>query len=196
MFFLVYVLALLTSYAFMGGAIKLLDNISDYPSQYRTRLPWVLTLSLATIVNIWILLDAFTAILAFALIIGLLAARKVDNIYFICLALATIPLCLLRIFQLNVLPVSLLTLLVLVPSIIVDEILHSIANKPSQPYLRWLLFHRPLVKIIVFVLPLFGLFTVIHAVAFWCFDLTYEIVAYHYRAPSASKHYNAQSPIQ
>lgn len=187
MLFLVYILALLISYAFIGGAIKLLDNISDFPSQYRTLMPWVLTLCLAIIVNGWILLDAFTAILAFALIIGLLGARKVDNVYFVFLALATIPLCLFRILQLNVLPISFLALVVLVPTVIVDEILHSIAQKASQPHLQWLLFHRPLAKIIVFLLPFFGLFTFIHAVAFWCFDITYEIVAYHYSAPSASK---------
>lgn len=190
MLFLLYPLALILSYAFIGGGIKLLDYLTDEPAQSRQRqfLFWFLTIGLVVIINIWTILDIYTAVLALALVFGLLGARKVDNLYFTTIAAITLYIALISILRMGVFLFLLPTFIALIPAVILDEVLHSVAPKTSQPILQWVLTHRPLVKIVVLILPFLGLLTFIHTIGFWCFDITYDLVAYHFRAPSTMNH--------
>ncbi|MFW9983614.1 MAG: hypothetical protein ACFFCB_02665 [Candidatus Odinarchaeota archaeon] len=181
-------MALILSYGFIGGGIKLLDHLTDEITQSRQRklLIWFLSISLIIIINIWVILDFYTAVLALALAFGLLGARKVDNIYFTIIAVISLYFALFQIYSvfLFLLP----TLFALITAVILDEVIHSVAQKLTQPALQWMLTHRPLVKILVLILPVFGLLTFIHTIGFWGFDIAYDLVAYHFRAPSSMDH--------
>ena len=188
MLLLLFPMALILSYAFIGGGIKLLDHLTDEIAQSRQRqlLHWFLSISLIIIINIWVILDFYTAVLALGLAFGLLGARKVDNIYFTIIAVISLYVALYQIF--GVFLFLLPTLFALIPAVIIDEVIHSAAQRTSQPTLQWVLTHRPLVKIVVLILPFFGLLTFIHTVGFWCFDIAYDLVAYYFRAPSTINH--------
>lgn len=188
MLLLLFPMALILSYAFIGGGIKLLDHLTDEIAKSRQRqlLNWLLSISLIIIINIWVIVDFYTAVFTLALVFGLLGARKVDNIYFIIVAVISLYVALYQIF--GVFLFLLPTLFALIPAVILDEVIHSVAQKIAQPTLQWVLTHRPLVKIVVLILPFFGLLTFIHAFGFWCFDIAYDLVAYNFRAPSTMNH--------
>lgn len=185
-FFLLYPLALIASYALIGAGIKYLDQQTDLATTHKMG-SWLLTLSLGLLVNIWSLFDAFTAILAIALVFGLLGARKIDNIYFIVLAIISLPVCLITLLQLNLFLFTLPVLLTLILPVILDELLHSLAPRVHYSALQSILRHRPLLKIVVLVLPFFGLLTFVHTIAFWSFDIAYDLVNYLLRASNPVK---------
>jgi hypothetical protein len=182
--YFLHTLAMVISYAFIGGGIKLLDLLTDQPSYHKAGsfFLWTLTISLGLVIVIWALFDIFSAILALALVFGLIGAQKIDTSFFIILALITIPIGLFSVFLQN--PFFLLFLIALIPPVILDELLHHLAARITQPQIQWLLLHRPLLKILVIILPFFGILTLSHTVAFWCFDITYDLVAYIFRASS------------
>jgi hypothetical protein len=188
MFFLLLPMALILSYAFIGGGIKFLDHLTDEITQSRQRqiLHWLLAICLIIIINFWVIFDFYTAVLALALVFGLLGARKIDNIYFTIIAVISLYVALYQIIGLFLFLLP--TLFALIPTVILDEVIHSVAQKITQPTLRWVLTHRPLVKIVVLILPFFGLLTFIHTIGFWCFDVVYDLVAYYFRAPSIMNH--------
>jgi hypothetical protein len=132
-----------------------------------------------------VFLDSFTAILAIALLLGLILTRKVDNKYFAVIALIILPIGIWIFFQLPVL-FLLASLIPLLLSVIVDELLHGVASKLSSTTVRWVLVHRPVLKCTVIILPFFGLLSLIHTIAFWGFDIAYDGVAYFLRAPNAN----------
>ncbi|MFX1300779.1 MAG: hypothetical protein ACFFAL_11815 [Promethearchaeota archaeon] len=191
MLFILFPMALILSYAFIGGGIKLLDHLTDEITQSRQRLllHWLLAISLIIIINIWVIFDFYTAVLALALVFGLLGARKIDNIYFTIIAVICLYVALYQIIGLFLF--LLLSLFTLIPAVILDEVIHSLAQKINQPSLRWMLTHRPLVKIVVLILPFFGLLTFTHTIGFWCFDIAYDLVGYYFRAPSTMNYENS-----
>ncbi|MFX0168025.1 MAG: hypothetical protein ACFE89_01600 [Candidatus Hodarchaeota archaeon] len=181
--FLFFALALISSYAFIGAGIKYIDQIVDHQrnSRKNSLSSWLLTFCLTLVTSLWVFLDRFSAILAFALILGLLGTRKVDNHYFIVIALVVLPACVITLVQVNLF-ILLASLLPLIVSAIADELLHNTALKITNRYVQWVCVHRPLLKIVVIILPFFSLLTFTHAIAFWSFDLAYDFVAYHFRA--------------
>lgn len=186
MFLIFYTILLAASYAFIGGSIKYLDDITDRLQAKSKRNPmnWVLTVSIAALVNIWAFFDVYTAALAFTLIVGLTIMRKIDNPYFIVQALTTLPIILYTILRIDVILFLIPTLIVLIPPVVIDEILDTNATKITNPHLQWLSTHRPIMKIVVLILPFFNLFTVIHAIAFWSFDIAYDLITHRLRAQS------------
>ncbi|MFX1540044.1 MAG: hypothetical protein ACFFBX_04620 [Promethearchaeota archaeon] len=184
--FILYTLALVISYAFIGGGVKLLDHLTDQPSQHQVSsfFLWVLTSSLALVVVVWTLIDAYTAILALALVFGLIGAKKIDTRFFLVLALIIIPIGIISVFFQGLFLFLLPTLIALIPPVILDELIHSYATRVNQPQMKWILARRPLLKITVIILPFFSLLTFIHTIAFWCFDITYDLVNYVFRASS------------
>ncbi len=183
---ILYTLTMVISYAFLGGGVKLLDHLTDQPSQHQvsTFFLWILTSSLVLVVVVWTLNDTYTAILALALVFGLIGAKKIDTRFFLVLALIIIPIGILTVFLQSAFLFLLTILIALIPPVILDELLHSYATGISQPQMKWILSHRPLLKISVIVLPFFGLLTFAHTIAFWCFDITYDLVNYAFRATS------------
>ena len=179
-------IALISSYAFIGGGIKYLDQIVDQPHLNRKKpwTLWLLSLSLIIITTLVVFFDYFTAILAIALLLGLLLTRKVDNKYFVVIALTVLPIGIWIFLQLP--PVFLLVSLIpLILAAIIDELLHEVATTLSSSNVRWILAHRPVLKCTVIILPFFGLLSFIHTIAFWMFDIAYDGVAYFLRAPNA-----------
>lgn len=174
------VILLIASYSLLGGIIKFLDDVHDRNRQFsgRTPLCWGLTVLVIMLLNIWIYLDVYTALLTLTLAVGLILIRKVDNHQFIVIALCTLPVAVYFIYQAELLLIIPPMLLALTPSAALDEVLHDHAQRFTFPSIQWLARRRPLMKIVVFVLPFFGLFTLFHAIAFWGFDITYELIAY------------------
>ena len=95
-------LALISSYAFIGGGIKYLDQIVDQSliSKSGSWITWVLTFGLIFVTSLWTILDYFTAIIAVSLVIGLVGTRKVDNRYFIAIAGTVLPIGIWALLQL------------------------------------------------------------------------------------------------
>jgi len=180
-------IVLISSYAFIGGGIKYLDQLVDEPPRFQKqlRVQVGLTLGLILVTSLVVFLDYFTAILAIALLLGLLFTRKVDNRYFAVIAISILPIG-IWVFLQRPPQFLLASLIPLLLSAITDELLHGVAPKISSPPNRWLLAHRPVLKITVLILPIFGLLTFIHTVAFWSFDIAYDGVAYALRAPNAN----------
>jgi hypothetical protein len=178
MFFLVTTLA--ASYAYIGGAIKFLDDVHDHQWFFRGRTPicWGLAISTAILSGFWMAIDTYSAALALALIISLSLTWKVDNRYFVTIPILMFIVAVLLGFHFIFLLPVFLTLVVLIPTFIFDEVLHTL-TKPNQPVsLRWLLQRRPLAKIMVIVLSCYFLFTFHHAFAFWSFDIAYDLVGF------------------
>ncbi|MFW9831821.1 MAG: hypothetical protein ACFFD8_08600 [Candidatus Thorarchaeota archaeon] len=189
-FLLLYSITLITSYATIGAGIKYLDYLSDQSNHYNQTKPnellqWLLIASLAFLVNFWGFFDAFTALLILALLLGLCGAGKIDNVLFLVLSILSLPVALFTLFNPVFFLFLLPTLLVLIPPIILDEFLDSRASTISHSTLQWVLRHRPLLKIVVFVLPFLGLLPFTHTVAFWSFDVAYDVVAFYFRAPQS-----------
>ncbi|MFX1402848.1 MAG: hypothetical protein ACFE9D_00060 [Promethearchaeota archaeon] len=181
-----FALALITSYALIGAGIKLVDQAVDDPSciRFRKHLLWLVVAGLIILVNIWIFLDVYTAVLALGIILSLIASRKIDNTYFILLAITVFPLTLFRFFDIAILILVLPTLIAIFIASLLDEVLHAHAYKIQNAALRRFLLHRPILKICVVILPLFGLLTFIHTIGFWCFDIAYDALAYYFGAKS------------
>ncbi len=177
-FFLVATLS--ASYAYIGGAIKFLDDVHDRSWLFRGRTPicWGLTLGVSLLSGLWMALDTYSAVLALSLITGLLLAWKLDNRYFITISLLTLLVAFLLGFRWFSLLPSLLTLVILIPVFAIDEALHALTKFTHHIIPRWLLHRRPLAKIMVIVLSYCSLFTFPHALAFWSFDIAYDIVGF------------------
>lgn len=172
--------ALSASYAYIGGAIKLLDDIHDRRWFFRGRTPicWGLTISIALLSGMWMAIDTYSAVLALALVISLSLVWKVDNRYFITIPLIALLVSFILGFHwLSLLP-SLVTLIILIPIFALDELLHTLAKSTQHHLSQWLLHRRPLAKVTVLILPFLFLFTFQNALAFWSFDIAYDIVAF------------------
>lgn len=182
-----FALALIASYALIGAGIKLLDLATEFPNQFQSRPTslWLVTSGLAVLVNIWVFLDLYTAVLVIGILFGLIATRKVDNSFFFVLAITTLPLSFFRFFDLSSFLIVLPTLIIVFFASMLDELLHSKASQISQSTLRWIIIHRPILKFTVLVLPFLGLLTLFHMIAFWSFDIAYDFVSYQFRALSS-----------
>ncbi|MFX1575781.1 MAG: hypothetical protein ACFFCF_01270 [Promethearchaeota archaeon] len=183
---LLFALLLIASYSLVGGAIKVLDQLTDHPESYQSRhiYLWLLTVILVILVNICVFLDVYTAVLAIGVILGLIVTHKVDNRYFVVLTITILPLSILRVLGFAFTSFILLTLLAVFIASLFDELLHEKASKVSTTALHTLLTYRPILKILVLILPFWNLLTFIHTLGFWGFDFAYELVAYYFRASS------------
>jgi len=172
--------ALVASYTYTGGAIKFLDDVIDKKLRFTGRLPLCLVLAsgVALLAGVWTALDSYSAAVVLGLVVGLALAGKVNNRYFLSIALITLLIAAILGFN----PYSLIpifpTLIVLAATALADETIHSFSKAVRHPVARLMLLHRPAMKIAVILLPLFGLFTFTHTLAFWCFDLSYDLVDY------------------
>jgi hypothetical protein len=177
-------LALIVSYALIGASIKLLDLATDFPNQFQTHHTslWVVTCGLVILVNIWVFFDLYTAVLVIGIILGLIVTRKVDSSFFLVLTITTLPLSFFRLLDLSGFLMVLPTLIFIFVASTMDELLHSKASQIAQSTLRWAIVHRPLLKITVLLLPFLGLLTLFHTVAFWGFDIAYDLISYRFRA--------------
>jgi hypothetical protein len=183
---LLFAFLLIASYALIGGAIKVLDQVTDHPDSYQSRhiYLWLLTVILVILVNIWLFFDVYTAVLAIGVILGLIVTHKVDNRFFVVLTITILPLSIFQIVGFAFNSFILLTLLAVFLASIFDELLHEKASKVSTTALHTLLTYRPVLKILVLILPFLGLLTFIHTLGFWGFDIAYELVAYYFGASS------------
>lgn len=180
-----FAVTLLASYCCIGASIKLVDDLHDNVRQFRghSTLSWAITAGAAALVDLWASVDAYTDGLALALLLGLVMTRKVDNRYFLALALTTLPFVLLPMLRVDVFLLVLPMLLALAPAAAVDEALDAVGSRLRHASLRSLARSRPVMKIVVLVLPFLGFLTILHTIAFWGFDVAYGLVGYRLRAP-------------
>jgi hypothetical protein len=184
-----FALTLLASYCCIGAAIKLIDDLHDSRRQSNghSTLSWTLTTGTAALVALWASIDAYTDGLALALLLGLVMTRKVDNRHFLALALATLPFVLLPMLRVDVLLLVLPMLLALAPAAAADEVLDAVGPRLRYASLRSLTKYRPIMKVVVLLLPVWGLLTLFHTIAFWGFDVAYAFVGYCLRAPAEKR---------
>ncbi len=186
MIIIIWIIVLFVTYGYLGGAIKYLDAIQDTQGvlQVPAYIKWFLVISIILLVDIWAYFDSYTAILALAFLIGLTLTQKVDNIPFVMIGLTTLPIILFSLLRVDFITFTLPLLLLLAPAIIFDELFHAFAPRLKQPILRWFAEHRVVLKVMILIPPLLGLFPIYYSIAFWCFDITYELIDNRLRAPS------------
>ncbi|MFX1581949.1 MAG: hypothetical protein ACFFCJ_06980 [Promethearchaeota archaeon] len=179
-----FALVLVGSYAVIGAGIKLIDSVADTAAlpSFRPLHIWVVTIGLACLVNLLVLFDIYSAVLVLALVVGLIIARKVDNIYFITLAVFVFPISVFRILEPAIFLLILPTLVLVIVTSALDELLHSRSSKFQNKLFYYIFAHRPILKITVLLLPFFGWLTIFHTAAFWAFDIAYDLVAYYFSA--------------
>lgn len=179
-----FILVLVVSYTIIGVGVKLIDHVADTTalSAFRPLHIWIVTTGLVILIDFLMFFDVYTAVLVLALLLGLIITRKVDNKYFVILTVLVLPISLFRILEPNNLLLVFPTLVLVILTSALDELLHSASSKIQNKWLYRLSAHRPILKITVLLLPFFGWLPIFHAVAFWSFDIAYDLVAYYFGA--------------
>lgn len=171
-------------YAFIGGGMKYVDQVFD-EGFFSKKYAMALTLIGSVLTAYLILIDAYSATIFLALIIGLALARKVDNPAFYIAAFLVIALPTIILFFYSngysngYVPIKWGPLGLLALSALSDELLHDyVEKKRKKGVLPEILYYRPVMKIAMIGLVYFLIFPYIYLVAFFAFDVSYTVVEY------------------
>lgn len=106
-----------------------------------------------------------------AILIGNLIALKVDGIHHIITLIIFIVLCL----AFGIPELNLLVLLICILSALADEVGHELISKATENKFMNLFFeYRFVMKVVICLLALCGVFNILIFVCFICFELAYE----------------------
>ena len=181
---ILFILYLLV-YIYTGFSLKLLDQVNDENFNLNPKIKFVILFSSPILAGIVMGMDVYNASIGLMLILGLFFARKVDvfdfRIYVILVIGAMVVMSVFNQFYvflnfLSIIP----TIIILLIAVIADELLNEFLDSKNieNPFIKNLASIRPILKIIVFILPLFNLFTYYHAVMMLCFDIIYDLTRY------------------
>ncbi len=165
--------------------MKLIDQVNDEKFELDSKIEITILLSSAILTGIFMGTDVYNGSVGLMLILGLLLAKKVDVLDFKIYALLTISsMLIVSIFNqfyvfLNFLSIIITTMILLL-AVIADEYLNEFMD--SKSIKNWvfkrLATSRPILKIIVLILPLFDLFTYYNALFVLSLDITYHLTTY------------------
>ncbi|MFX1294890.1 MAG: hypothetical protein ACFFD2_08555 [Promethearchaeota archaeon] len=179
--FIFYVLV----YIYTGFSLKLIDQVNDENFKLNPKIKTMILLSSPILAGIVMGIDLYNASVGLMLILGLFFARKINTldfkIYTIIVISSMLIVNIINQFYifLNFLSI-IFTTIILLMAVIADEILNELLDSKcfTNLFLKNLASIRPILKIIVFILPLFNLFTYYHAIMMLCFDITYDLIRY------------------
>ena len=180
--FIIYV----SVYTYVGFSLKLIDQINDENYELNSILKYIILISSPILGGIVMGMDAYNGSIGLMLILGLFFAKKINvtdfKIYAILAVVAMLITSILNQFYIftNFLIIIPTTIILLV-SVIADELLNEFldSKKVEHPFVKNLMSIRPILKVIVFILPLFYLFTYYHAIMMLCFDIAYDLTKYY-----------------
>jgi hypothetical protein len=181
--------ALIALWVFEGFSLKYLDQIVDEGRIVKKVFLWAVISVAGVAAGFFMVTDAFTSGSVFALVLGMILAKKIDNklwFYQIVIVFSSYIIFLNIIVMLflswiaNFIEAMIAFFIVLAFSIL-DEVVHNASEKAHRA-LRWFGEWRFVMKIVVLIMWLLLPFVEwYHALAWILFDLMYEITARHYQ---------------
>lgn len=164
------------SYAFIGGGLKYIDQVYDV-HVFDKRIAWILSILCGFLMGALIALDSSSSVILLGIIISVGITRKIDTLPFYTVALLSIVLPLFLNFT-SIIPdytltIDWLLLTFLIISGISDEFLDGIGDRKRIKALTI----RPMMKIMILIFCISGIFSYLYFLAFLAFDLTYMYVS-------------------
>lgn len=183
-------ITLILGYAVIGGLIKYIDQAFDI-DVFNKKIAKFLAIPTAILMALFMALNDSSATIFLAIVLGLALTKKIDNIAFQVglFFLITIPVFFGEYVKVQWLPFTLLFMACIgdeytndwsdlkIKKRLYDEAL-GMANKTTakQKTLEILFQHRVLMKLMVILLAIIGIFQPIYLAAFFAFDITYKLV--------------------
>jgi energy-converting hydrogenase Eha subunit C len=166
---------LVASFAFLGGGVKYIDQAFD-EGIFNKKAAYALAVACGVVMGSLTAIDSLSATITLSLIISLAVTKKIDNIAFLLGALLVVSIP--AITTQSILKINLLGLAVLTISSIGDEALNFVSDRCSTGALAKFLHFRPVMKVAMLALVLYGMFPLVYFVAFIAFDISYPVVEY------------------
>ena len=179
------VIGLVFSWIYQGFNLKFIDKIVDDGKQVHVLVKWSAMLVSAAAAGFFMCIDAFTGGCVIALIIGMILANKIDDkLWFVQIVLVLgAYIAFINIFIMinpsviaNFVQFLAVFAAVLVFSVL-DEVVHDASEKRASRLLKivggWRMLMKIAVAVMAFLLP--GIVAWYHVLAWWCFDMMYEL---------------------
>jgi hypothetical protein len=190
---------LILGYAFLGAAIKIIDEAYD-TSSYKKETAAIIAVPAAMILAALIVSDPPSAAILLAIALAAAATHKLDNVVF--QSLLMLSLAITAFYPKTTMPW--LPFAVLTIAAIVDEYGNDwsdrrrkkpIPNTQQNPLVQTLdeaLHYRPLIPVTAIMLAATGMLPILNLVATFALDLTYHTTQKITHAPTAKKHRKLQ----
>lgn len=167
----IYILVVL--YAFLGGAIKFIDQAYDEERYSRKLANLVAIVAGITMGGLMALDSPFSTAFYGAMILSLVLARKIDNRAFLAGTLIA-ALTLLVLWSVTGPEVLLVPLVVFILAGFLDEVVDGLAQKAKAPKIvRWVMLYRPLSDVALVAMMLLGWFPWYYLVPYFAFTFAY-----------------------
>ena len=182
---LIFFVSCLAIYTFTGFSIKLIDQVNDENFEINNKMKIFILILSPILAGVFMGIDIYVASIGLTLLLGLFIANKINvkdfRIYAILVLASMLIVSIFNYFYifLNIFSI-IITLIFLLIGVVLDEILNNYLDSKSiqHPVFKHLTSIRPILKIIVFILPIFNLFTYYHAVIVLFFDFAYDSTKY------------------
>ncbi|NVM52444.1 MAG: hypothetical protein HWN66_01990 [Candidatus Helarchaeota archaeon] len=179
--FIFYILV----YIYTGFSLKLIDQVNDENFELNPIIKIGILFSSPILAGIVMGMDIYNASVGLMLILGLFVTKKINvldfKIYAVFVITSMLVVSVINQFYvfLNFLLI-LPTTIILLFAVIADELLNEFLDSKNikNPFFKKLASIRPILKIIIFILPLFNLFTFFHAIMMLSFDIAYDLTRY------------------
>jgi hypothetical protein len=167
----IYILVVL--YAFLGGAIKFIDQAYDEERYSRKLANLIAIVAGITMGGLMALDSPFSTAFYGAMILSLVLARKIDNRAFLAGTLIA-ALTLLVLWPVTGPEVLLVPLVVFILAGFLDEVVDGLAQKAKAPKIvRWAMLYRPLSDVALVAMMLLGWFPWYYLVPYFAFTFAY-----------------------
>ncbi len=167
----IYIIVIL--YAFLGAAIKFIDQAYD-EERYSRKLANVIAIVAGITMGGLMALDSpFSTAFYGAMILSLVLARKIDNRAFLAGTLIA-ALTLLVLWPVTGPVVLLAPLVIFILAGFLDEVVDDLAQKAQAPKIvRWVMLYRPLSDVALVAMMLLGWFPWYYLVPYFAFTFAY-----------------------
>jgi hypothetical protein len=167
----IYIIVVL--YAFLGAAIKFIDQAYD-EERYSRKLANVIAIVAGITMGGLMALDSpFSTAFYGAMILSLVLARKIDNRAFLAGTLIA-ALTLLVLWPVTGPVVLLAPLVIFILAGFLDEVVDDLAQKAQAPKMvRWVMLYRPLSDVALVAMMLLGWFPWYYLVPYFAFTFAY-----------------------
>lgn len=168
-------LALLVSYAFLGGGLKYIDQVYDVGVHglFRRHIAYGLTLCCGLLMGFLVAVDAYSSMIFLSIVIAVAVSRKIDNPAFLGGAMLVF---LIPLFTHNG-GFQWVGFTLLLFSGILDEFLNDFADQHKEGTLVYrLLYYRPAFKVMIVGLAVAGILAPVYLLAFLLFDAAYSLM--------------------
>ncbi len=167
----IYIIVIL--YAFLGAAIKFIDQAYD-EERYSRKLANVIAIVAGLTMGGLMALDSpFSTAFYGAMILSLVLARKIDNRAFLAGTLIA-ALTLLVLWPVTDPVVLLAPLVIFILAGFLDEVVDGLAQKAQAPKIvRWVMLYRPLSDVALVAMMLLGWFPWYYLVPYFAFTFAY-----------------------